>query len=113
MAVLSNLPFEAQSVTVVTAGTVVSPSTAPYDNTNTIVVINTDASAVMYVAWDTSAPASLDASNATVIPPNYGSVTLEIGPLSARPQTNGMALYFDSDTNGAVANLTYVQGMSA
>lgn len=106
----SYLPHNAQSVTVVTAGTAVAANPQPYDNTTTIVVINPNADP-MYVAWGTAGD-TLTAANAMIVPPDYGSVTLEIGSLSARP-TNGVSvLIIDATTNSHAANLTYINGLT-
>lgn len=105
------LPFSSQEVTVTTSGTPVSPTTAVFDNTTTLIVQNADSSAVGFFAWADSAPSSIDETNGVIVPAG-GAVTIEIGRRSERPASHGGGLFFDSDTSGHSMTVTYVNGMT-
>ena len=90
---------------------------APYDNTKSIVIYNTDATNRIFVRFDLTAAANISrmvAASCTIIPA-LSSMTFSVGTIGDRPQLGiieATNLYFaaEAGTNVAV-NVTYLQGM--
>ncbi len=104
---ISLKPAVGLQVVVANSGTPVSPATAPYDNTNTVVILNNTAGVDGYAAYQ-SDNTQITATTGMVIP-GGSSLTLSIGSKSQRP-TDGATLRFD----GAAAvtfQLTYINGV--
>jgi hypothetical protein len=98
------------SATVTNAGTSVAPSTVLPDNCHTVLVLNTHATANIFVTAVTAAlgvGSALNTTNSTLISAG-SSVTLGVGHLGQRP--GSLRLQYDASVNGAVANITYVCG---
>jgi hypothetical protein len=89
-------------------GTPIQAGVQPFDNTHTVIILNTGGGNG-YVRWqDFATGPALTAANSIVIP-GGGSVTLAIGPLSQRVVATADELVVD----GAVActfQITYVNG---
>ena len=97
------------------SGTAVAPSLDVPDNCHTIVCSNPTA-ALVYLGWAPSS-GTFSAASAVVVPAN-GSVSLGIGPKSARPATGSGggvpdSLWVDASVNGTLVRLIYVNGMSS
>ena len=104
---ISNKTFVGTKATVASAGTAVTPTTAPFDNTHTIIVYNGDGSNTIYLAFtDDAAIAEADA----VFVPAGATITLAIGPKSARPPVGTFKV--DASGGTPVARITYVNGTS-
>jgi hypothetical protein len=103
---LSLKPAEGSQVSILEAGTVVSAAPQPYQNTHTIVILNTGG-VDGYVRWQTD-NAAMGAVTSMVIP-GGSSLTLSIGPQSQRP-TDGSTLRFDG-AGATTFQLTYVNGI--
>jgi hypothetical protein len=99
------------TATIVAAGTPVFPVAQPSDNTHSIIVYNDHATARSWFQFGVAGPVLLDDSQ--FVPPG-GSVTLGIGPRSQRAGgPDAESLRCDSDTNGAVLRITYLNGRTA
>ena len=111
----STKPFQGTVVTVAAAGTAVQPTTLLPDNCHTLLIHNPNAAATVFVGFFPSSAAFVVA-DAVPVPAGL-SVTLAIGPQSARPAggTAGVAdlLFFDATVNGSLAQVSYVNGLSA
>jgi hypothetical protein len=107
---ISLKPATGIQVIVAVPGTVVAASPPPFENTHTIVVLNTSAGDG-YVNWQTGA-AAMGPTTAMVIP-GGGSLTLAVGPESQRPMEN-VDIIFLLQFDGAGATtfqITYVNGV--
>ena len=90
------------------AGTAVTPTIAPFDNTHTIIIFNPDASNTLYVAFTDAG--AIAADDAVFVPPE-ATLTLAIGFLSARPPSG--VLKFDASGGTPTARITYINGTSS
>lgn len=105
---LSAVTTQPTSATVATAGTSVAPTAPIPDNCHTVIVYNPDATATIFFAEVTSG--TINAANGVIVPPG-GAFSLALGPLKQRASPG--TLRYDSDTNGAVARIVYVNGVAA
>jgi len=95
--------------TIASAGTPVTPTQAPYDNTHTIIIYNPDSTNTVYAEFVASGD-TLTADTAMWIAPS-GSLTLAIGAKSVRPPIG--TLYFDASAGTPTVRITYVNGLSS
>lgn len=111
---LSTKPFQGIVVTVVTAGTAVAPNPALPDNCHTIIVLNPNAAATVYVAMVVNA-AAFSVATAVAIPAG-ASISLGVGSATRRPVGGTGAgadvLFCDASVNGSLVNVTYVNGIA-
>ena len=107
---LTNRVVIGTNAAVVSAGTAVLPAISIFDNTHTIIVYNGDSTNNIYVGFVDSTVTAIPIAEAIFVPPQ-SSITLAIGPLSARPPTG----VFKVDASGGTptARITYVNGTSA
>jgi hypothetical protein len=105
---ISNKTIVGTNAAVTSAGTAVTPTIAPYDNTHTIIVYNPDGSNTIYLAFtDDSSIAEADA----VFVPPQASLTLAIGAKSARPPVGDFKV--DASGGTPTARITYINGTSS
>lgn len=104
----SNNPSDGVQV-ITNPGTAVTPATAPFDNTHTIVILNNTSGTDGFVRWQTGTSA-LTVTNASVVP-GGSSLTLSIGSKSQRPSDGQALLYFDSAGSAVTFQLTYINGL--
>jgi len=109
MAISNGPTVVGTSATVAAAGTSVVPLTAIPDNCHTIIITNTSTTALILAAVETAGGALPSTTSINI--PASSSLTLSIGVLSDR--AGGYDLVYDSDSAGAVANITYVLGLNA
>ena len=104
---ISNKTMVGTNAAVASAGTAVTPTIAPFDNTHTIIVYNGDGSNTIYLAFTTGAAiATADA----VFVPAGATITLAIGPKSARPPIGTFKV--DASGGTPTARITYINGTS-
>ena len=102
---LSNKTLVGTNAAVASAGTAVTPTTAPFDNTHTIIVYNEDSSNTIYIAFTDDS--SIPVADAVFVPAG-ATITLAIGPKSARPPVG--AFKVDASGGTPTARITYVNG---
>lgn len=105
---ISNQTIVGTNAPVVSAGTAVTPAIAPYDNTHTIIVYNPDASNTIYLGFTTAS--SIPEATAVFVPAG-ATITLAIGPKSARPPTGDFKV--DASAGTPTARITYINGTSS
>ncbi len=105
---ISNKTIVGTNAVVASAGTAVTPTIAPYDNTHTIIVYNPDASNTVYIAFTDAG--AIAAADAVFVPPQ-ASLTLAIGPRSARPPVGTFKV--DASGGTPTARITYINGTSS
>lgn len=107
---LTNKVAVGTNAAVSSPGTAVTPTIGIFDNTHTIIIYNADTTNDIYVGFVDSSATSVPVAEAIFVPPE-SSITLAIGPLSARPPTG----VFKVDASGGTptARITYVNGTSA
>jgi hypothetical protein len=103
-------PSDGFQVTVAAAGTAIALTPAVFDNTHTVLVFNGSAN-IVFLRWQTT-NAAITGANGTLLAAG-ASVTLGVGPLSARPWDGSSVLWADASVNGTVFNVTYVNGLSS
>jgi len=105
---LSQKTLVGTSAAVTSAGTAVTPTVAPFDNTHTIIVYNPDSSNTIYLAFTDDA--AIPAADAVFVPAG-ATITLAIGYLSARPPAGTFKV--DASGGTPTARITYVNGTSS
>jgi hypothetical protein len=104
---ISLKPAEGLQVVVAAAGTSVTANPQPYDNTDTVVILNNTAGVDGYVNYQSS-NAAMAATGAMIVP-GGSSLTLSIGSKSQRPQ-DGTDLWFDGAAP-VTFQITYINGV--
>ncbi len=105
---ISHLPSDGVQV-VTTPGTSVTPATALFDNTHTIVILNNTAGTDALVRWQTGTGAITPATGSVV--PGGSALTLSVGSFSQRPTDSSSSLFFDSVGVAVTVQITYVNGL--
>ena len=107
---LTNRVVSGTNAAVASPGTAVLPAITIFDNTHTIIVYNPDTTNDIYLGFVDTAVTAVPVAEAIFVPPE-SSITLAIGPLSARPPTG----VFKVDASGGTptARITYINGTSA
>ena len=105
---ISNKTIVGTSAAVATAGTAVTPTIAPYNNTHTIIVYNPDSVNTIYLAFTTDIAIAI--GEAVFVPPS-ATLTLAIGVKSARPPVGTFKV--DASGGTPTARITYINGTSS
>jgi hypothetical protein len=115
---LSSIPFEG---TVATAPANVNAAAAasvqPYDNTNSVIVYNTNTTKAVLIQVRTAPVGTANDSTTTYLPP-LSAITLPIGDVSNRDPfstVNGQkTIYYTTDDAAATSSVrvTYINGPS-
>ena len=105
---ISNQTIVGTNAAVASAGTAVTPAVAPFDNTHTIIVYNPDSSNTIYLGFTTAG--SIPVATAVFVPAG-ATITLAIGPKSARPPTGDFKVHASAGT--PTARITYINGTSS
>ena len=105
---ISNKTIVGTSAAVATAGTAVTPTIAPYNNTHTIIVYNPDSVNTIYLAFTDGG--AIPIGDAVFVPPS-ATMTLAIGAKSARPPVGTFKV--DASGGTPTARITYINGTSS